>query len=110
MSPYILAPRSVYAFPLLPLSRQGLKWRYSIFPDLRDYLRKLQIYPRKHDIYLSLRTKHKPLYGLWAFGLRNRKWASSYVLGLFGPYLTQNVHYGFFDKNELSAVFIVKFD
>ena len=44
------------------------------------------------------------------FWLRNRKWASSCVLGLFGPSSTRNVYYSFFDKNKLSAVFIVKFD
>ncbi|KAG5385394.1 hypothetical protein IGI04_036864 [Brassica rapa subsp. trilocularis] len=37
-TPYILAPRSVYAFTLLPLSRHSIKWRYSIFSDLRNYL------------------------------------------------------------------------
>ncbi|KAG5392725.1 hypothetical protein IGI04_022688 [Brassica rapa subsp. trilocularis] len=36
-TPYILAPRSVYAFTLLPLSRHSTKWRYSIFSDLRIY-------------------------------------------------------------------------
>ncbi|KAF3549665.1 hypothetical protein DY000_02007839 [Brassica cretica] len=50
-TPYILAPRLVYAFPLLPLSRHSSKME--IF-QLRDYLRKLHIYPRKLDIYLAL--------------------------------------------------------
>ncbi|KAG5400095.1 hypothetical protein IGI04_014702 [Brassica rapa subsp. trilocularis] len=36
-TPYILAPRSVYAFTLLPLSRHSIKWRYSIFSDFRVY-------------------------------------------------------------------------
>ncbi|KAG5384247.1 hypothetical protein IGI04_035717 [Brassica rapa subsp. trilocularis] len=36
-TPYILAPRSVYAFTLLPLHRHSIKWRYSIFSDLRIY-------------------------------------------------------------------------
>ncbi|KAG5393361.1 hypothetical protein IGI04_023324 [Brassica rapa subsp. trilocularis] len=37
-APYILPPRSVYAFPLLSLSRHSQKWRYSISPDLHNYL------------------------------------------------------------------------
>ncbi|KAG5393529.1 hypothetical protein IGI04_023492 [Brassica rapa subsp. trilocularis] len=37
-TPYILAPRSVYAFTFLPLSRHSIKWRYSIFSDFRNYL------------------------------------------------------------------------
>ena len=44
------------------------------------------------------------------FWFKNRKWASSCVLGLLGPSLTRNVYYDFFDKNKLLAFFIVKFD
>ena len=44
------------------------------------------------------------------FWLRNRKWASSCVLGLFGSSSTRNIYYGFFDKNKLPAIFIVKFN
>ncbi|KAG5410894.1 hypothetical protein IGI04_007213 [Brassica rapa subsp. trilocularis] len=37
-TPYILAPRSVYAFPLLPLSRHSIKMEYLHFSDLPNYL------------------------------------------------------------------------
>ncbi|KAG5397524.1 hypothetical protein IGI04_019338, partial [Brassica rapa subsp. trilocularis] len=67
-TPYILAPRSVYAFTLLPLSRHSIKWRFSIFPDLHNYLQNFRIYPRKLDIYPSSWAKRKPCCGLRAFG------------------------------------------
>ncbi|KAG5410622.1 hypothetical protein IGI04_006941 [Brassica rapa subsp. trilocularis] len=67
-TPYILAPRSVYAFTLLSLSRHSIKWRYSRFFDLRNYPQNFRIYPRKLDIYLSWWTKRKPCCGLRAFG------------------------------------------
>ncbi|KAG5393749.1 hypothetical protein IGI04_023712 [Brassica rapa subsp. trilocularis] len=67
-TPYILAPRLVYVFTLLPLSRHSIKWRYSIFPDLHNYLQNFRIYPRKLDIYLSLWAKRKPCCGLRALG------------------------------------------
>ncbi|KAG5374324.1 hypothetical protein IGI04_042363 [Brassica rapa subsp. trilocularis] len=67
-TPYILAPRSVYAFTLLPLSRCSKKWRYSIFPDLHNYLQNFRIYPRKLDIYPSSWAKREPCCGSRAFG------------------------------------------
>ncbi|KAG5398310.1 hypothetical protein IGI04_020124 [Brassica rapa subsp. trilocularis] len=70
-TPYILAPRSVYAFTLLPLSRHSIKWRFSIFPVLHNYLQNFHIYPRKLDIYPSS----------WA-----KRWASNRVLGPFRPF------------------------
>ncbi|KAG5415089.1 hypothetical protein IGI04_002656 [Brassica rapa subsp. trilocularis] len=67
-TPYILAPRSVYAFTLLPLSRHSIKWIFSIFPVLHNYLQNFRIYPRKLDIYPSSWAKRKPCCGLRAFG------------------------------------------
>ncbi|KAG5414448.1 hypothetical protein IGI04_002015 [Brassica rapa subsp. trilocularis] len=67
-TPYMLAPRSVYAFTLLPLSRHSIKWRFSIFPVLHNYLQNFRIYPRKLDIYPSSWAKRKPCCGLRAFG------------------------------------------
>ncbi|KAG5378333.1 hypothetical protein IGI04_026175 [Brassica rapa subsp. trilocularis] len=62
-TPYIFATRSVYAFSLMSISRCSIKMEIFHFRDLRNYLPKLRIYPRKFDIYLSLRTKRKPSYG-----------------------------------------------
>ncbi|KAG5397786.1 hypothetical protein IGI04_019600 [Brassica rapa subsp. trilocularis] len=59
-TPSILAPRSVYAFTLLPLSRHSIKWRFSIFPVLHNYLQNFRIYPRKLDIYPSSWAKREP--------------------------------------------------
>ncbi|KAG5375207.1 hypothetical protein IGI04_039803, partial [Brassica rapa subsp. trilocularis] len=67
-TPYILAPRSVYAFTLLPLSRHSIKMEIFHFPDLHNYLQNFRIYPRKLDIYPSLWAKRKPCCGLRAFG------------------------------------------
>ena len=62
-----LALESLYApsqvgscFPFLPLSRLIILRKYSIFPDLHDYLQKLDIYLSKLDNYLFLQTKRKP--------------------------------------------------
>uniref|UniRef100_A0A0D3ADC6 Uncharacterized protein n=1 Tax=Brassica oleracea var. oleracea TaxID=109376 RepID=A0A0D3ADC6_BRAOL len=71
-TPYILAPRSVYAFTLLPLSRHSIKWRYSIFPDLRNYLQ-TSVFIRENltFIFPCVPSVNRPtVYGLW---LRNHK-------------------------------------
>ncbi|CAN6997487.1 unnamed protein product [Brassica oleracea var. botrytis] len=53
-TPYILAPRSVYAFTLLPLSRHSIKMEIFHFFRSSNYLQNFRIYPRKLDIYPSL--------------------------------------------------------
>ncbi|KAF3529653.1 hypothetical protein DY000_02042893 [Brassica cretica] len=71
-TPYILAPSSVYAFTLLPLSHHSIKWRYSIFPDLRNYLQ-TSVFIRGNltFIFPCVPSVIRPtVYGLW---LRNHK-------------------------------------
>ncbi|KAG5411506.1 hypothetical protein IGI04_007825 [Brassica rapa subsp. trilocularis] len=67
-TPYILAPRSVYAFTLLPVSRHSIKMEIFHFPDLHNYLQNFRIYPRKLDIYPSSWAKREPCCGSRAFG------------------------------------------
>ncbi|KAG5415505.1 hypothetical protein IGI04_003072 [Brassica rapa subsp. trilocularis] len=69
-TPYILAPRSVYAFTLLPLSRHSIK---------------MEIFHFSRSSQLSSKL---PVNQAVVYGLLIRKivgWASSRVLGPFGP-------------------------
>ncbi|KAG5400741.1 hypothetical protein IGI04_015348 [Brassica rapa subsp. trilocularis] len=69
-TPYILAPRSVYAFTLLPLSRHSIK---------------MEIFHFSRSSQLSSKL---PVNQAVVYGLLVRKiigWASSRVLGPFGP-------------------------
>ncbi|KAG5414883.1 hypothetical protein IGI04_002450 [Brassica rapa subsp. trilocularis] len=65
-TPYILAPRSVYAFTLLPLSRHSIKWRYSIFSDFRNYLQN-SVFIRGYLTFIfpcEPSVNHPTVYGL----------------------------------------------
>ncbi|KAG5383555.1 hypothetical protein IGI04_035025, partial [Brassica rapa subsp. trilocularis] len=71
-TPYIFAPRSVYAFTFLPLSRHSIKWRYSIFSDLRNYLQNF-VFIRGNLTFIlpcAPNVNRPTVYGFW---LRNRR-------------------------------------
>ncbi|KAG5410918.1 hypothetical protein IGI04_007237 [Brassica rapa subsp. trilocularis] len=69
-TPYILAPRSVYAFTLLPLSRHSIKMEIFHFS-------------RSSQLSSKLPVNRAVVYGLLVKQIVG--WASSRVLGPFGP-------------------------